>query len=89
MPLTKGTSWFFILIDYNIVLPKYFKDWVQIWKKKDRILGKHSSHPALDTPKNSDMKINTSQKPNFRNRSSLLLLFFIYLFIFIVETTIP
>lgn len=43
-------------------------------------MGKYASHSALDTPKNSDMKINTSQKPNFRNRSSLLLLFFIYLF---------
>ena len=52
-------------------------------------MGKYASHSALDTPKNSDMKINTSQKPNFRNRSSLLLLFFIYLFFFIVETTIP
>ena len=43
-------------------------------------MGKYASHSALDTPKNSDMKINTSQKPNFRNRSSLLLLFFIYFF---------
>lgn len=42
-------------------------------------MGKYASHSALDTPKSSDMKINTSQKPNFRNRSSLLLLFFIYL----------
>lgn len=45
-------------------------------------MGKYACHSALDTPKNSDMKINTSQKPNFRNRSSLLLLFFIYLFFY-------
>ena len=49
-------------------------------------MGKYASHSALHShshaPKNSDMKINTSQKPYFRNRSSLLLLFFIYLFIF-------
>ena len=52
-------------------------------------MGKYASHSALDTPKNSDMKINTGQKPNFRNRRSLLLLFFIYLVFFIVETTVP
>ena len=51
-------------------------------------MGKYASHSALDTPKNSDTKINTSQKPNFRNRSSLLLLFF-FIYFFIVETTIP
>ena len=47
-------------------------------------MGKYESHSALDAPKNSDMKINTSQKPYFRNRStgSLLLLFFFYLFIY-------
>ena len=68
----------FFLIDCNIVLLNTSKIECKL-KIKDR-MGKYASHSALDTPKNSDMKINTSQKPNFRNRSSLLLLFFIYLF---------
>ena len=51
-------------------------------KIRDRILGKYASHSALDTPKNSDLKTNTSKKPNVRNGSSLLLLLLLFLFFF-------